>query len=118
MKCRGGEHVGQSRGRLKAELGSQQIPEEFVVAQCLHYIVLSQMDGDDRAVRAFAQGLDPRTFYGRFERVDVASLGGKPLGECLESVQAKLTQPLPLEDHPVVVPAGQKLSPVARRTVQ
>jgi hypothetical protein len=94
-----------------AQLLGQQRPERVVGAQRLGDVALDQVHPDDGAMSALAQRLRDHRRVGGLHRLAVPARRRQLLGQRLERVHAQLAQPLPLEQHPLVVPARQQLPP-------
>jgi alcohol dehydrogenase class IV len=89
-------------------------PEDGVGAQGVDPVTHLQMDLDQRALGTFAEGVQLRRVLCELERPDRLAGTQAPKRRLLESPKAQQAHLLLLQEHPVVVPAGQKLATVQK----
>ena len=103
--------------RLDPELLSEQAAAEPVLAQRLDGISLEEVNPNERAVGALPQRFDRQGGVADFGRFSEPPRAREALAEHVERPETQVAEPLPLEQHPVVVPVRKQVAEQKRRRV-
>src|SRR6266545_6456139 len=84
------DQATQPQSGLKAQLGVQQRPVAYELAQRLRLVTLGQVHLDEGNTGAFPERLGPHGRSGGASRFTPAANGHEPLGQRLQGMQSKL----------------------------